>query len=389
MYKGEYRESEAWGGKKPALVHFLTIAIRAARFGYDAQSICAALLHDAVEDGKATMDELFALLSAPCKGFTKQELASFATDTLDMVSLLTKPKRSEDGRWVFPDEPEYFRMEDTYVSALHYDIRSKVYYDRLLSSSDMRAIFNKILDFVNNAETMEGMTEEHIKRNLRNMITHPMAVAMAMLPPADRAYVSSIFSRWGFNLHGLETKRVFPADGLVFLPRRDAFETSTWSRHPDASQGPFLSVYGDEATALCDGFIEVGFPPDTPMDIISVVHDSLEDGNYPKGKWQITSQPSRVPETISIYEEIIRISGFTTSLYLCPSQRPGSVSVLNDSGKVLFELPMGIFRKRSMHIGEGLSETFEVARKEFTFITDALRAIFEDLAKANGASAPK
>ncbi|MBD3397938.1 HD domain-containing protein [Candidatus Micrarchaeota archaeon] len=117
-----FAEENVYRGKRRddgdvAIVHPLAVATRAVRMGMDVAAVCAALLHDAIEDTnryksneKSVLRDQISDLFGP-----SPPALECGRRTLELVLLLTKPKLVEkEKRWVFARQDEYFRIDDDY-----------------------------------------------------------------------------------------------------------------------------------------------------------------------------------------------------------------------------------------------------------------------------------
>jgi hypothetical protein len=112
VYKGKRRDDG-----DVAIVHPLAVATRAVRMGMDISAVCAAILHDAIEDtNRRKKNEKSVLRDQLSDLFgTSPAALDCGRRTLELVLLLTKPKFVEDEkRWVFAREDEYFEIDDDY-----------------------------------------------------------------------------------------------------------------------------------------------------------------------------------------------------------------------------------------------------------------------------------
>ncbi len=396
-YKDEQRMSPGkgilgtrlWGKRIPAITHQLTIAMRSARFGQSKEAACAALLHDLVEEGKATPAEILAIFNPDSHtSFTDSaELEQSAQRVLDIVLLLTKPRFSAEGMWVFPDNPEFLEIEDRYEVG-QYDARSNAYYTRLLKSMDMAAIFLKILDNIHNAETMQGIPEDQRQRNLRTMITHTLDCAVTIFDKEDVDYVLSLFTAWGFDIPVSALNRPVPKDGVAILPSRGGFGHDVWTHHPLPSSGPYISLYWDLPAAIM-GHCEIGLPPALQIDHESVLREYVSNAGHP---FQLTRGKSLVSEHLPIHEEIFIASGFSSlSRFLVPSTRQGWIAFVNERGKPVFELLGSALNEETLVAkSEHLKRAMEKVKTEISLLQDALKKMYtEQIATCISYAPPK
>ena len=108
----------------PYIVHPMRVALLAVEVGMGTHAICAALLHDVVEDTTVTQADL--------------RVAGFSLRTLELVHILTKTYGD--------DAPEDVKA-----------VEKPKYYARIMSDPD--AITLKVLDRIDNMRDMRRMLE--------------------------------------------------------------------------------------------------------------------------------------------------------------------------------------------------------------------------------------
>lgn len=364
--------------KLPTITHDLTIAMRTARFGQSREALCAALLHDTVEDGKATPEELLAIFApASYPAFENSaELEKSAQRVVELVLLLTKPRFSAEGKWIFPDDPAFFKIKDQY-SLEQYDVRSNIYYSRLLKRMDMAAIFLKILDNIHNAENMQGIPVEQRQRNLRTMITYTLDCAIKILDEQDVEYLLSLFRGWGFEIPDTMLERPIPKDGVALLPSRGSFREDTWTYHPRPSSGPYLTLYSDLQSTM-GGFCEVGFPSLLEEnESEQLLRSYLAETGHP---FKIERGESMVTGHLPIQETIFVIRGIgSLSRFLVPSETPGYVALVNEKKNAVIDIRGDALTEDTIiPRSDNFKRAMAKVNEQLGIIRDALKSIYKD-----------
>lgn len=268
LYKGEVRED----GITPAVCHFLWVANELAKRGHRRNTIIAALLHDAVEDGKLSLEEVR-------KGFGK-EVAT-------LVDLVTKPKliligdKEEgeternvivtidgnivEGKWIFASDPRYSELENQYARVEKqgawientredvYTTRAQVYFSRLKKSGRLDALAVKLFDTINNFMEIDNLKPGRRERNRAIMVAHILRIAPRLLSQKDTGLLLVELDRKGVKLPEDAFPKPPAGKVVVLPPRREvARELETL---PSNTAG-YISVYKPNS----QGKIELGFP---------------------------------------------------------------------------------------------------------------------------------
>ncbi|MBE6707778.1 MAG: bifunctional (p)ppGpp synthetase/guanosine-3',5'-bis(diphosphate) 3'-pyrophosphohydrolase [Ruminococcaceae bacterium] len=194
MHEGQFRNSG-----EPYIVHPIAVAEIAAALGLDTDSICAAFLHDTIED-------------CPDKTDFNKIKAKFGEDVANLVDGLTK---MED---IAIEDKEEAQMEN---------IRKML----LAMSKDIRVIFIKLCDRLHNMRTLDAKPE-HKRRTTALETMHvyaPLAhrlgiqrikqelenLAVRYLDPIGYAEVSeNIERKYGQNRDFIEKVRSYISDRL-------------------------------------------------------------------------------------------------------------------------------------------------------------------------------
>jgi len=375
----------------PAIVHTLSVAIRAAKMGLEPHAICAALLHDTIEDTNRKRE-------GPKRIQPKDILELFGTEanakecaqkTLGILLLLTKPKYLNneqlqiDQRWVFPINNLYFSMNDDYYDCVRqdpsiYDERSEIYYRPLLNSGNLDAIALKILDNVHNAETMRGLPKEKIMKNLHTMQKNTMKHAAIFFVKEDVEYIKGLFDSLNVPIDRTVTP-VFPSSAVIPFKLRDRFDVEALLSHPDP-QYAYITIYGSKPiVAFATDHIEIGFPPRLGLNYRSVLEEYLK----PDFDFVIERKQSAVPQTSPVNEEILEISGFTSReerlKVLRPSEtEPGFFDLLGTDGKVVNSSTLTALATGESKLGEPASELFRQVEIKYERLKHTLSAIYQE-----------
>ena len=373
-----------------SIVHPLAVAVRAAKMGLDQQAICAALLHDAIEDTNRKQGNPNRVLPEHIMNLFGSDPASLkcGKETLKLVLLLTKPKYLEKSKqWVFPQESsesKYFSIDDDYYSyktrahpteaiegkaqapgpkpdmpgektphipqanlqQIHtetslYDDRSDAYYSVLLNSGNIGAIVLKLLDNVHNAETTLGLEKSKVMKNLRTMSRNTMGLAGVFLVKEDVRYVTDIFLSLGIDIERSVTQAA-PESPVHIFQLRDRFDIEELRKHPDP-QYAYISVYGSKevpAIFIMDE-VEIGLPPRLGLEYYALLRE------YFQGEFVITPKPSRAPPTSPVHEMIFQVSGFTSReerfKVIRPSQEKPGYFEIPHGGTYSVNIPLSAF----------------------------------------------
>lgn len=385
-------------GRESYLVHPLTVAIRMARMKFDAVTVCTAALHDSMEDAKADspvtpskIEELFANRMPP----------EFGRIVAENVTLLTKPLLSPSKSWVFADSPDFPLLAQRYQDRLlrarrdevpdeenpevknvkrvfgthksMYDVRSKVYYQKLLDSGRLGAILVKIHDNLHNLETLAGIKPKQREKNLSTMINNTLLLAEIFLTPADVKYIRQRIEAWYPDLLPPLMERPWPTDSIVLLPRRDRLDLEALLAHP-SPEAAFISIYGSDVDAFVHGYIEIGLPPRLPIDYRKMLEKFLPESLF------CEPEKSMVPDTIASHEKIFRIFGFESKgfqIHLRASRLKGFMEILDNEGNVLVALPAVAFSTPGVYFGPGLNRPYSEVLSEYQELLSRLRILFE------------
>ena len=132
----EKHKDQKRGSGEPYIVHPLQVAYTLAGIGLDSQTICAALLHDVVEDTDVTNEDL---------------VREFGQEIADMVAGVTKLSNIQ-----------FASVEDTQVEN----------YRRmfLAMGKDIRVILIKLADRLHNMRTLKYLRRERQIANAKEII---------------------------------------------------------------------------------------------------------------------------------------------------------------------------------------------------------------------------
>ena len=228
--------------KTKYIVHPLRVAIRAAELGMNESSICAALLHDVMEDANVGRAEIEARLNR---------------NIAHIVVLLTKPKwSSDDHGWVHSSHPRFTEIQNSYEKSM-YEWRSDIYYRQLLESGNQNAMLIKVLDNLDNLQDMEPLTDEQRKRQLLTMAKQTMILAPRMFRKSEVRMISEEFRKWNVLLPEPVFARV-PKEPIVLLPPRKMIWAGSVDMLPEP--GRYISVYADPKWLFLTGSLELGLP---------------------------------------------------------------------------------------------------------------------------------
>ncbi|MEM4272523.1 MAG: HD domain-containing protein, partial [Candidatus Bilamarchaeaceae archaeon] len=409
VHEGEWRKGAVKGKKEPYITHALNVAIRVARKGGSEAAVCAALLHDTIEDthkpgttrsiGPLTpeaIEEIFE--GAPIA-------PAFAKRVAELVVRLTKPKFSEEKEWVFADDGRYYQIKDLDDDSL-YDQRSDAYYEKLQDSGDMEALLIKFCDNLHNAETMYGITDAQRQKNFRTMANKSLGIARLIFTKEEFDYVASQFELWRFRLPPTVEKAP-PSDILVFFPPRSQIRHETLYSHPDPSAA-YISIYGSAYDAFRTGEIEIGLPPDLAVNYRVELEKRLPHGLF------CEQAKSMVPKSFPMHEVIFRITGFnkkdeastadgegsteqlslpaiglsqgrhshgkTPQRAIRPSpNEKGFTDILDEKGEVVVSISDSAFSPRHILFGERLQREFHFADARYAALQNSLRELFSEV----------
>ena len=237
-HKGKTRKDK----KTKYIVHPLRVAIRAAELGMNENSICAALLHDVMEDANVSRAEIEDRLNR---------------NIAHMVMLLTKPKwSSDDHGWVHASHPRFTEVQDGYAKSM-YEWRSDIYYRQLLESGNQNATIIKVLDNLDNLQDMEPLTDEQRKRQLLTMAKQTIILAPRLFRRSEVSMISEEFQKWNVLLPEPVFARV-PEEAIVLLPPRKMIWAGSVDMLPEP--GRYISVYADPKWLFLTGSLELGLP---------------------------------------------------------------------------------------------------------------------------------
>ena len=378
-------EDKVCGGKRRddgdvAIVHPLAVATRAARMGMDISAICAALLHDAIEDtnrykadgGSVLPDQILSLFGLSPAGL------KCGQRTAELVVLLTKPKFVEmEKRWVFAREDDFFKIDNDYTKSL-YDVRSKEYYDYLLNSGDIDAIVLKLLDNVHNAETMGGLPQSKIKKNLRTMQNNTMRHAAIFLVQKDVEYITALFKEMGISIERSITP-IIPTKTVVPFKLRDRFDVAALLRHPNP-QYAYITIYGSNPhVAFSMNYVEVGLPPRIGLNYAPLLTDYLRDYGF-----HVSPEKSAVPITSPVHESIVKVLGFTDnderSKFIQPSEAsPRFFDLMDGNGKVIASVSVASIAQRKVRFGPQTANLIAEAEARYHLLEKCLYCFYQEV----------
>lgn len=144
MHGGVYR-----GSGEPYINHAIRAARTVAEWGFGSNMICAALLHDVVEDCDVSLEEI------------SDRFGPAVAQAVDTVTALSDRDFTDSGR-----HPTKVQM-DTLSDA------------RLQKKMDFRALFVKVADRIDNLNTLDGVPEA--KRIPKALHTREILIPMVML----------------------------------------------------------------------------------------------------------------------------------------------------------------------------------------------------------------
>ncbi len=390
-------EDKVCGGKRRddgdvAIVHPLAVATRAARMGMDISAICAALLHDAIEDtnryksdgGSVLPDQIVRLFGTSPPGL------KCGQRTAELVVLLTKPKLLEsEKRWVFAKEDSYFNRDDDYyrkTSVLPgenaelslYDDRSEAYYSYLLNSGDIDAIVLKLLDNVHNAETMLGLYKAKAMKNLRTMARNTMRHAAIFLVQKDVEYITALFKNMGISIERSITP-ITPTKTVVPFKLRDRFDVAALLKHPNP-QYAYITIYGSNPlVAFSMNYVEVGFPPRIGLNYAPLLTDYLRDYGF-----HVSPEKSDVPITSPVHESIVKVLGFTDnderSKFIQPSEEsPRFFDLMDGNGNVIASASVASLAQREVRFGPQAANLIAEAEARYTLLEKRLYCFYQEV----------
>lgn len=378
------------------IVHPLAAATRAAKMGLSKYAICAALLHDAVEDTNKKRGNPNRILPEHITTLFGPEPSALqcGKETLKLVLLLTKPKYLErNKKWVFPEESsgsQYFILDDDYYSREStkllpgeiraetslYDDRSDAYYSVLLNSGNIEAIVLKLLDNIHNAETTLGITKAKAMKNLRTMARNTMRHAAIFFVEDDVQYLKDLFRSLGIDIERSVTP-IIPTDPVITLKLRDRFDISSLLTHPDP-QYAYITIYGSNpSVALAMDYVEIGLPPRLGLDYNLLLQ------KYLCGQFFIDAKPSAVPPTSPVHEIIFRISGFTEpserSKVLRPEDgKPNEFELLDENGKVASFASLLSIAKGETRFGPHVQPVLFEVEQKYSKLKDCLSVFYQN-----------
>lgn len=385
LYQGKRRDDGTH-----TITHPLAVAVRAAKMGLPAYAVCAALLHDSIEDTNRTKNQPGQILPEHILTLFGETPAArkCAEKTLETVLLLTKPKYLDQPgtpknlRWIFPIVGKYFNINDDYQQCYKrekyfYDERSRIYYDRLMNSGNIVAIVLKELDNIHNAETMKGISREKIMKNLRTMGTNTLQHAGIFFVKKDVQYIKGLFRDLGVTVDLMLTP-ARPSSEVISLKLRDRIDLETLVSHPDP-QYTYISLYGSiPEVALMLDYVEIGLPPRLGLNYKELLN------TYFGGEFILEDGESAVPPTSPVNEHILRVGGFldqkTRSKVLRPSQEePGYFELLGYSGEVVSRATLHGVKEEDVKLGEPAKKALEQVKQQYRRLNLYLCGFYQDV----------
>lgn len=269
IHEGETRDSG-----EDYLRHCERVALKIAKKGGSSDSICVALEHDTIEakDEHGVNKSSFFQLSR-----------LFGSKIARRVALLTKPKWS--GReWIDATHPSYRKMKDKYGKMHKWDggkwvapgcngydelqdapvmsaEKDRVYYARLFSSGDLRALAVKFEDTADNLETLDFVTGQKRERKLVATARYLLWVAWRLDSEVFEEQ-KQILLMQGLpkrKLHELleEIKPKPVATPVVVMPPRIILDQRYLEGLPEAGATNIAMIYTHPNHLFCRDRIEV------------------------------------------------------------------------------------------------------------------------------------
>jgi GTP pyrophosphokinase len=130
LYASRKHEGQERRSGEPYMVHPMRVASIVSEMGLDAASICAALLHDTIEDTDSTRDEVATL---------------FGNDVANLVDALTKLSRVN-----------FTRREERHAESFRKML--------IATAQDIRVLLLKLADRLHNMQTLEHLEPDRQQR---------------------------------------------------------------------------------------------------------------------------------------------------------------------------------------------------------------------------------
>jgi len=394
------------GTGEPYIVHPLSVAYLAVLLEYPMEVVCAALLHDAIEDSthgnlltKSNIEMLYRDIHQASPGF--------GVRVAHLVDLVTKPKIDRNQHWVFADDVRYDRINDQYVKTLS-DTRDRVYFERLLNSGDIQALLIKVLDMAHHFTTLKGVSTVQFEKTFRVAVQHLLKPASILLPPKDFEMLKETIDLWGFRLPFTLREPHLPEDVLTHFTRRSGLGYNSIFDHP-APEIATISVYGNHIDAFVNGYVEIGFPARMQLNYESSLFPFLSPEFKALPHFRISRSKSLVASTAPAFEEIRRLYGFNPEPHLNQRQlslkfprepaqmleqifslgdcdqnsrmkyskyKPGYVDVFDEDGRFFFDIPLASLSEADPTFTNGLGAMIDETRRRFDALLVSLRDFY-------------
>lgn len=329
---------------EPYINHPVEVAEYALRYGCKTNVIVASLLHDVIEDGNVNH-----------KIIEKK----FGKPVARMVINLTKP-RLHGRRWLFANDPLFYRVEDEYTRELYHE-RSKVYYDHLINSGDLDAILIKLFDNIHNLETIDYVTDEQQRRNADIIARHSVLLASRLFDRDMLSFFKETLERINpkFSIKRYIDSVSYSSEVIV-LPPRSRLNIDMFRKLPPPTRD-YISIYGGPEFAFVYNYVEVGLPTKARQDF-ELLKQYLSMFKVVRGR-------SMVPRHISAHEFIVKVSGFREDI-------PGLRLTQN---RVYFNvLDSTISLPKSDVVNLKIKgEYFEKAKEKFHVLKEQLKRFFQ------------
>lgn len=328
----DFSEKKYVGKKRdngtPTTSHMNSTAMRGARALVPQKFLMALQLHDTLEDGVATPEEIARLFG------TSRRMLEFGEDVARYVILLSKPHFIRGGHhWVFADEREYYAHPDEFpknggADGL-FEERATVYDSWIADSGVLVGIFGKSFDQIDNLESREGVGPSKYMRQVRTIANSSgMKSAGLWYGPEDLKYIKSLFSDAGLSIE-LSTYLQPPSGPVVPLECRGRFRAIDLRGHPDPAY-TFLTLYARNPQVLMvSDFFEIGLVPGLNLD-----YDTLLPHHFPG--FEFERRVSSVPAACPVSEVIYALRNPISSAEREAVIRPDS-SRLGEEGFVILE----------------------------------------------------
>ncbi|MBF0285898.1 MAG: bifunctional (p)ppGpp synthetase/guanosine-3',5'-bis(diphosphate) 3'-pyrophosphohydrolase [Magnetococcales bacterium] len=281
----------------PYVTHCLQVAAYCLTWGLtDPQAVCAALLHDALEDAPADME-------------AERRIGAFDPEVLEIVQALSKIRNLQTG--------------DSEINAT---------YRRILSSSakDLRVILVKAFDVLNNSETYEVHTREKAKNKASiGLIYVGVARRLGIMALAD-----TLIERLLPHLMPVQTRQALK--NLHALQKEGAASMERMTRHlnPVLADG-FAVDYVVEPKKLADYFLLTEQPGTGELRRVGwPVHRMRLMVESDDAAWRVLGRMHHLfgpmPRHVRDYLNAPRINGFRAlTTRVLWEGRPVSVHVVN------------------------------------------------------------